>query len=196
MIHYPSFDFASPPRTGTAWFVKACALTPLGERSRGTVHLPPIAPATQMQVTQVRHPCDWLASYYTTIQRTYLDVPSVDVFRNLDWSTFPKFVRSYLRSLPGAIGAMFASYQATTYLRLEDQPFALLELLDCCDLTYDRTKIKVMGPANRSQRELPYWDWQLYQQVLEAEQQFVEDFCYGSCFNCHSSPFGKSAFPP
>lgn len=178
MIRYPDFDFASPPRTGTTWFVQACAFTPLGERSRGQVHLPHDDSPT-LKITHVRHPCDWLASYFQTIQGGYLDVPCVDAFRFLDFTTFSLFIKSYLKTMPGAVGRMFTAYRAASYIRLEDEPFGLLSLLRSCEIKGDETKIRVLAPANRARKHLPIWEKHLRDAVMEAEKEFVEEFDYG-----------------
>ena len=178
MIRYPDFDFASPPRTGTTWFVQACALTSLGERSRGQVHLLHDDSPT-LKITHVRHPCDWLASYFQTIHGGYLDVPCVDEFRFLEFSSFGSFIKSYLRKMPGSIGRMFKAYRATSYIRLEDEPFGLLELLKSCEIEHKATKIKTLAPANRARQHLPIWERHTWAAVLEAEHEFVEEFDYG-----------------
>lgn len=178
MIRYPDFDFASPPRTGTTWFVQACAFTPLGERSRGQVHLPHDDSPT-LKITHVRHPCDWLASYFQIIHGSYLDVPSVDAFRFLDFGSFSLFIKSYLRMMPGAVGRMFKTYRATSYIRLEDEPFGLLDLLRSCEIRVETTKIKTLAPANRSRTYSPIWEKHLRDAVMKAESEFVEEFDYG-----------------
>lgn len=158
-----------------------CAVGGLGERSRGGVHIPHVTSPHQIRVTHVRHPCDWLRSYYTTVAGTYLDVPCVDVFRNLNYDSFHKFVKSYLRLMPGAIGAMFDNYHADTFIRLEDEPIGLVSLLKSTGCKFNRAKVlSLTTPANKSAEKLPVWTDNLYRSVLEAEKTFVEAFDYGS----------------
>ena len=178
MTHYPLFDFATPPRTGSVWFLQACAIAGLGERSHGSVHQPHTSDGVAYRVTMVRHPCHWLQAYYTTIHRCYLDVPCVDIFHKLPADGFDNFVRGYLRTCPGAVGRMFDAYGADTLLRLEDQPRAFIELLDMCGYKFNPNALKSLDAANRARKRKPLWTPSLYEAVWVAEKSFAERFDY------------------
>lgn len=179
MISYPQFDFASPPRTGTAWFVDACFRSGLGERSRGSVHIPHEKQRKTFCVTQVRHPCSWLASYWTTIFPGHVGVDCVDAFRFLRGGTFDQFVTSYLKKIPGGIGRMFAQYDADNYLRLEDQPGAFLELMESVGIRVRWKTIMPYGIMNKTLKVKPRWHGAMWQAVMKSEQEMVEKFGYG-----------------
>lgn len=150
----------------------------LGERSHGSVHQPHHSQGQTYRVTMIRHPCEWLRAYYTTIHRCYLDVPCVDVFHKLPATSFDQFVRGYLRNLPGAIGVMFDSYHADTFLRLEDQPTGTLELLEMCGHKFKHNVLKFHTAANVARKLKPLWTPSLYEAVWQAEKYYAERFDY------------------
>ena len=175
--YFPHFEFASAPRTGTAWFVQAAALAGLGERTRGNVHLPHEDGRETLTVSVVRHPCDWLASYYTALKVGHVGVPCVDVFRQLQACSFDAFIEEYLETLPGEVGRMMLSYNASTYLRLEDMPLALFDLLAFANVSRSKRLTACShARANRCLDPLPTWKSELWDAVVDAEFSYVEKF--------------------
>lgn len=179
MIDFDYFRYAAPPRAGTAWFCQAAAAVGLKQPGRTKVHIPHTRDGIQYRVTTIRHPCDWLASYYGTIHGV-VGVPVVDKFHDLRRAyTFEDFVRQYLKRMPGKIGRMFESYGADTCIRLEDLPLAFIEFAIGLGIKEPIAKrAGIIAPANRNIRRLPTWTPQLYECVREAESPFIERYGY------------------
>lgn len=183
MIRYDGcFDFSCPPRTGTAWVLGACQLAGLGPGFRHQAHVPfPVREHHDtLRVTLVRHPCDWLASCYAVIKRGSMDTNHLGAFEGLGRSCFDDFVRAYCYNMEGGIGKLFHIYiqGADSCLRIEDMPWALLELLESCGVPEDaRKRFATLGKQNVSP-SLPTWDNKLRKRVLEAEGEIVEHFDY------------------
>ena len=65
MIDYKLFQFAAPPRTGLPWFVKAMEMCGLGSELIDQAYIPHTSMNKGLlKVGLVRHPCDWLRSYW------------------------------------------------------------------------------------------------------------------------------------
>ncbi len=184
MIDYDFFQFACPPRTGTAWFLKATQLSGLGLGFRQQAHIPFLGkrrPDT-FRITLVRHPCDWLASCYSVIQRNEVDVDQLDNFRKFNHNSFDDFVLYYLRSNPGAIGRLYSIYteEADSCIRIEDMPWAFLELMETMEVPeslYSRTKTLTRQNASPV-RSLPIWDRMLRRRVAEVEKETIDTYDY------------------
>ena len=174
MIDYKDFSFASAPRSGSTWFMQAAANAGLGIGHKATVHLPDTR-TDIYKISMVRHPCDWLASYFNVIKGAILGVPSVDRFAKLssDWVYFDHFIDNYLNHASGCVGQMFLSYSAHTYLRIEDAPHCFFDLCD----TFNITKPVMPDIVNSKTRNF-VWDSKQYEQVIEAELSFIEQFDY------------------
>ena len=176
VIQYPGFQFASPPRTGTAWFTKYAHSIGLGERTRSNVHFPHEV-TSEPRLTIVRHPCDWLASYFLNVYPACLCVPCVDIFRLLPGMTFDCFVAGYLKKHKGAIGDMFAAYNATDYIRLEDVPVAADTFIHSIGIKTQKIQGTPIA-ANTSRTMKPLWDRSLWQDVMESEKEYVQKYGY------------------
>ncbi len=182
MIVYDRFCFASPPRTATSWFVRACWIAGLGEGFKAQAHEPPTAPDPhRLIVSIVRHPYDWLCSYYHALKGGSIGVPCVDVFvdavrANKD---FESFVGQYLRELPGAVGEMFLKYNVSTSMRIEDLKWAAIEFFQSLDVKRDRLdRIKEILPLNAN-HSVPFTKHpRLRREVCKAETQFCEHYDY------------------
>lgn len=180
MIDYGKFQFACPSRTGTVWFLEAARLAGFGLATTKTqAHtLFPSKRECGFRVTLVRHPCDWLASYFEAIRQKMLDVDCLVSWGQLDHTSFDGFIRSYLNEMPGAVGRLYAIYKADSYLRIEDMPWAFIELMEMIDVPYERRRrIVSIGKRNAS-GSLPLWNRRLRELVLEAESKPCCDFDY------------------
>ncbi len=176
------FHFAACPRTGSTWFIKAAAIAGLGEAFKAKLHDPFPARAQRLaslRVSLVRHPCDWLASYWASIHPGRVGVREVDALP-VAMASFDSFIKAYLRSMPGQVGRIFASYNADTYLRLEDMPWAAVELFETIGVQRGQTAlVEKLDPQNVTRQELrPHWDAKLRRRVLEAEQEMCERYDY------------------
>ena len=182
MIDYGLFRFASPPRTGTTWFRKACLACGLGDPGRTGVHEPhEDEPTSILRVSLVRHPADWLRSYWSSIHPGVIGVSAVDSFRHLGREGgFDRFVRECLQFAPGQVGLMVERYNADTVLRLEDMPWALIELLESLGVPESKSRRCLsLGPQNTSSSGLlPAWSAVLRRRVMAAEEELAERFDY------------------
>lgn len=179
MIDCGPFRFASAPRTGTAWFCQCLAAVGVGEFGRASVHIPHDVNSNCCTVTIVRHPCDWLASYFGTIRGGHTYVDAVDQFSQLPRDDFDWFIRLYLKRMAGSVGRLFDRYHANCVLRLEDMPQAMIELVCRFGVTEKIAKrIATVAPANRNIRKLPIWNPSLYARVVDAERDFLKRYDY------------------
>jgi hypothetical protein len=125
----------------------------------------------------IRHPCDWLASYWAAIHPGQIQVIPVDEFARIKTDHFDHFVRMYLSRMPGAIGRMFESYNGDSYIRIEDLPWNWTELLSALEVPEKlRDRCITLGPQNRNGRVLPRWSPSLYRRVLDAEKEMIERY--------------------
>lgn len=182
MIDIGPFQFAAAPRTATTWILHAISTAGLGNFSKSYVHvshLPTRRGETEkLKVSMVRHPYDWLASYYAAIKLGHVGVPSVDRFQTLSCGTFKVFIESYLREMPGAVGDVFTSYGADVYLKLEELPWCFIELLETIGISKQRSiRCKDITRQNWCE-SLPKIDTKLRRYVLRAEQMMVQQFEY------------------
>ena len=187
-IDYKHFRFATAPRTGTTWFIQACEAAGLGKGYKAHVHaLFTDEEKGAFKVSLVRHPYDWLTSYFKAILPGSTGVPEVDKLRfirsDVPMSTmidsdFENFVNQYLRECPGQVGRMFDSYGADSYLRLEDMPYAASELFASFDVPpHLRNKCRYIDPQNKSKQYITK-DLELYSRVMEAEREMVDKYEY------------------
>jgi len=182
MINYELFEFAAAPRTGTTWVIHAARFMGLGEGFKAHVHVPFEGKSDLYRVSTVRHPCTWLASYFTSIHRGFLAVPAVDRFCRLPTDDFDDFVREYLRFMPGEIGQMFLDYNANSYMRMEDLPWAFVELMESLGIPTEKADECLGIPVQNQtmgKKTKPMWNKQLWKRVTEAEKEMMEAYGYG-----------------
>lgn len=133
MIGYARFQYGAAPSCGTHWTMQAFAIAGLGERPHTGAHHPPNAGPTAhcpMLITTVRHPADWLYSYYYGRLSGYTGLEKVDRLMHIARSlNFKNFLSSYCRLYAGTISEVFADYNATVAWRLEDYPWPVIEFL-------------------------------------------------------------------
>lgn len=182
MIRYGHFDYAAAPRTGTSWFVLAAYSAGYGNGGHFYVHdLFPTKHDGTLRISTVRHPADWLMSYYNAIYPAKIGVEQVDRFAGLTGRSFDQFVANYLQHMPGSIGKMMCSYDADSFIRIEDTPLAFADLMKSMGVS-EKVASRCYGitRANASHRK-PYWSPSLLDRVIEAEHDFVTHFEYVEC---------------
>lgn len=158
--------------------MRACFQAGLGTQPKARVHEPHDNGSSVLKVSMVRHPCDWLASYWNEIGNARLGIPT-DVFAPLPADDFDDFVRAYLKKIPGAIEQIFDAYHGDSYLRLEDQPWALEELLESVGVSKPMRELVLMTDVvNQSKNEIPIWSKSLRRRVEDAERGLMERFNY------------------
>jgi len=181
MIQYPGFFFCSPPRTGSAWFRSFCAKVGLGEQGAAKVHIPPPADWSDYSVSIVRHPLDWLASYYSVIRGGVIGVPEVDQFSEpaRNTSDVAAFIWYVADRMPGAVGRMFDAYQTSSVIRLEDFPWAPVELLQAVGVSVTSLRThSSLPPMNMrigTRRRVP---GKTQARLRDAESEFLLRYGY------------------
>jgi len=193
------FEFAAPPMTGGHWFVQACreaGLLLFPDNSAFSASFYPWPEGIErdrdkdaLRVSLVCHPCDWLRSVFDAF-RLGPNSESKNVGSKYLWPRFVelpkkqgfgKFVVRYLEAMPGEATRIFNSYKADTRLRLEDMPWALVELLESMGI--DRKSLDRVLALEGRQDAPKRSKWRpgrpdLRQQVMEAEAEFCRDLDY------------------
>lgn len=178
MIDYGVFRYAGPPRTGSTWVLKAAALAGLGEGQKAKLH-EPHSPGASLKVSTVRHPVDWLKSYWAEIHGGCVGVPAVDWFAVHARSSedFPEFVERYLAEQPGAVSRMFLSYGADSWIRTDELAWGFCDLLESAGVPRKQRELVLALPRQCcARRPLPDLPDPLRRRVLEAERRIVEEF--------------------
>lgn len=193
MIDFKDFQFACPPRTGTLWALKAMATVDFSKyhfiHSRKNtdnlvrethVPFPKTNNQNKIKVSLVRHPCDWLTSYYLNWNKMELGTCFASLeFNPLFRTSFIDFVQDYLYRAKGAVGRLYNKYQADTCLRIEDCPWAMLEFLSCYkELSNDVANEIVKLPKQNISPTTVEWDPKLHKRVMEVEKELTERYDY------------------
>jgi len=182
MIEYEKFRFAAPPRTASTWFMKAASLAGLGDGYKATVHIPaePTRNAA-LSVSMIRHPVDWLVSYFQTLKGGTIGVTCVDVFVPVARraANVHEFLDSYLVNCRGMVGAMFDTYAADSVYRVEDLPWAVCEFFETLGLSRDKADApRDLGPQNPWNGVPPAVDPDVRRRIVSAETDFCERYDY------------------
>jgi len=176
-IDFGPFRYASAPRTATTWIKQASAVA--GLIGGGSVHVPHDDDQSKIRLSSVRHPADWLRSYWTAIWPSQIQIDLVDGLRKTcdGAASFDDFVRLYLRGCWG-IGNMHEGYGADVVIRVEDLPWAFVEFLDSVGVEKRaRERCLLIGRPNVSS-ELPKMSPLLRDRIIEAEWPMVEKYDY------------------
>ena len=163
-----------------SWFIKAAQLSGFGPGFSHIAHVPWIGKEdkTQLHVTLVRHPCDWLASIYATARNGGFPTNCIGRFSTLDLTSFDAFIRSYLHQIPGGVGGLFGRYKADTYLRTEDLSQAFMELMQSLGVSDQLLDGCKRLPRQNESIELPVWNESLKTQVRDSERKMFDAFDY------------------
>lgn len=188
MIDFEYFEFATTPRTGTTWFMNAAAEAGLRHGCKADAHNPfENGSARKPRVTIVRHPCDWLRSFYVRIYPAKLSLPT-DNLSNIVANNFDDFIRAYLKSYRGEVGRIFDAYVADICLRTEELNSAFGELCDSVGIIRTRIIRAQKTPPHNCSRELPFWNPSLRERVLDAEKDILWRYNYDEVGACHHYP--------
>lgn len=183
MIRYGDrYVFASAPRMGTTYFLKAMAMVGFKEGFKAHAHNPieTKGPA-DFVITLVRHPVHWLRSYYQALKGGKCGVSIVDelAMASREAEDFSAFVRTYLKKHAGHVGEIVAAYKADSVFRVEDFPWNLLEWFDSLGIHKSvASKIRFLTPQNVWKGEDPPLSKRLRNRVLEAESDLCELYEY------------------
>jgi len=185
MIDYKQFHFGAAPRTGSTWVMRAASVAGFGLGFKTEVHSPPAERCLSwFNVTLVRHPYEWLISYYYFLQGGAVNQPLVDVLmpaarKAMD---FEHFVLLYAEGHAGQFTKIVKSYCGDSVIRTEELKRGIIELFRTLGVSEDRLeKIQELSPINVNNRkgdfdnEIPY----LQGIVMRAEPELYEHFDYG-----------------
>jgi hypothetical protein len=134
MIDYGLFKYAAPPRTASTWVQHALSKTRHEVLHGNTfaVHIP-FSPGYEVpRLSTVRHPVEWLLSYWYSVGTGV--VSGCDELRELAQvarrsSTLVEFLLNVAEDQPGIVGRIFGQYMATSVIRVEDLPYGLISFL-------------------------------------------------------------------
>jgi hypothetical protein len=178
-IDYGSFEFAAPPSTGTSWILEECERVGLNPQSTTSVFDPfPLKESDKLRVSLICHPCRWLRNIFDMLQRGVFPV-TVDLFgfdMLTDFFEFSDFVQGYLKHIPGEVGKVFDDYKCDARMRLEDMPWALVELLESLGVPEGKLRL-VTDPGKKFVTDRQ-WDEKLFQKVMEAESKLCLEYDY------------------
>lgn len=129
----------------------------------------------------IRHPYEWLESYYHAIRGVAVGVPCVDVFsqaaRNAE--NFEAFVVQYLRDMPGAVSDMFIAYNAASVMRLEELRWATQEFFRSVGVEGDELRdVAELPPENVRKDVHRDKHKRLRREVCDADAEFCERYDY------------------
>ena len=181
MLDFRVFHYAAPPRTGNGWILEASRVVGIKISDAEAVSIPfPKERGKQevFRVSLVRNPCDWLRSCYAALLNGDIYPDSVSAFGSIPRGSFFEFVNSYLNIMPGGIGHLFRCYKADSYLRIEDMPWAFIELLESLQVPKVlRDKCRELPAANVS-LHLPRWNPHQRAAVVQVESELCETYDY------------------
>ncbi len=174
MICYDDFHFTSAPRVGVSWFLKACQLSGLGPGfyQELTPH------DGTFRVSLVRHPVRWVESVYSARRvghnSLYLGrIALLEIDGGLE-----SFVWQYLEEMPGEVGRTMLAFEADSIVRIEDMPWAFLELATAIGIDpVFFPNIQKMGKTNSSGGIARMPSVQR-RRVVEAERKLCHEFEY------------------
>lgn len=128
-IDYKLFSFACPPGVGGEWFLRAAELCELGtaELEQAYSMFGDDQP-NQLKVSLIQNPCTWIVECYDRLRFDNGDAQLLTVLNSAQ--TLDSFVSEYVRRTAGALGRIASRYEADTVLRIEDMPWAFVELAD------------------------------------------------------------------
>jgi len=181
VIKYKDFFFAAPPRTGSTWFIKSASIVCLGDAQKSKLHEPPSIIWNGFLVSLVRHPYNWLCSYFLALEGGKTGVHCVDVLANYarTSSDVDEFILQYLKYCPGEVGRIFDRYMASSVLRLEDFPWNAIEFFESVGVkSEDALKVKNITPQNVRKGHVHIVNKNLKKQVVETERKLCERYEY------------------
>jgi len=172
MIDYGCFYFAAPKLCSAQWFTDMMGA--VGFQPNGNPEFVFTTESTdKLRVSLVENPVQWLNHCYNTIGSGLLyDLPP---FTDLPNQSREGFLRAYLHECPGAVGELFGHYKADSIMRVEDLPWALVDLLTT--LGIEKAGIesvrRVVPGGSFVNRTI---DRTLRNRILDAERSLCEQY--------------------
>lgn len=180
MLEYDGFQFAAPPRTGSTWASHCFSFAGLGNPTRAKVHVPPPIGYKGFVVSLVRHPYDWLVSYYLSLKGGAIGVPEVDVLVEFArHSNSPDRFVDTIAHRGDLVTQIFNRYKASTVMRVEDFPMAMVDFLIPRGVKKsDLKQIKEYPPQNCRRNQTHVVDKKIRRKIVEANAEFCELYEY------------------
>lgn len=174
VIEFTDFCLAAPPNTYAGWLITTCEGNsyPSSFLDGGSVHQPfkrAKSARHKLYVSLVRNPADWLYDWSASGTLLAVNTP-LNLLRYPDIG-FEAVAERYLRLCPGAIGKMFNAFHADTYMRVEDQGEALVELLE----SFGKQITQIKPPPLT---HIPPKYAQLRSMILSAENELCQRYDY------------------
>ena len=179
MIHYDQFSFGAPPRSATSWFIKACTEVGLPDKPEDFVHnIPTKVEEKRYIVSTVRHPYDWLRSYFHAVKN--MQIKPIYPFENhIHAATHNDFVRRVVLNDPGHICKLFDAYKASTVIRLEDLPWAAVGFFQTLGISRHKSEeCRSLPKLNVGRNQIEKTDKYLRRMLVESEKDFCERYDY------------------
>jgi len=201
MLNYGHFLFAPPPRTGSTWFRLAAEVCQIPNAIWGRgfdpiqLHKPferafedrpdqPPSQAYDVRVSLVRHPADWIVSYYSSILSARLGLVSDALAPLMVAENFDAFMELVVDREPGIVGRVFNQYDANARLRTD----RLNEDFEAFALARGAPRDQAANARNLPPENLSNyvrggnepgpirWDPRRRQRFLDTEQATLEQF--------------------
>jgi len=184
MINYDGkFEFASAPKTGVSWFLRAAQLAVLGPGFYQHATVPfPDGKSDLLRVSLVRHPVEWLIAAYNCEPRCNGIGPFLRRDGAYGQEVFEEYLRRYLRERPGSVGEMMLRYKADSYMRTEDMPDAFVELARSVGMPKELLSNRLFRVrptvSQRHSMLVEAMDRNVRRRIIEAESEFCIRFDY------------------
>jgi hypothetical protein len=165
------FHFAAFPFTAVDWFLCACQSLDFDMVDTAQAQEYASMGFTEsckeaIKISLVRHPCSYIVDYYNA------NIHSISI-------PLEAYVSNRIHSFPSSVGKEFDSLAADVCLRVEDLPWAFLELIESLGIQQDKVKMfknfpmQVNVPNHRGAISPT-----LYKQLCESERDFMERYNY------------------
>lgn len=144
-------------------------------------HHPPPPQQTGFVVSIVRHPYEWLMSYYRSLGGSETGITEVDVLAECARAarSTTEFIQMYLTIHRGCVGRLFDAYAAASVYRVEDFPWCALELFHACGANMNElSKASKIGIQNHHEYIPEVIDPKLRAMVMRAERDFSQRYNY------------------
>jgi|15BtaG_2_1085339.scaffolds.fasta_scaffold00099_12 hypothetical protein len=183
MIRYERFSFAAAPRTASTWFIQACDAAGFVSKEGNVFskHAPDTDPGIY-KVSMVRRPVDWLQSIYYSLSGGLIGELQFDAISMFARNAInvEDFFEKYLQS-EHRVADAFNVYQPNSVVRVEDLPWAAVELFESFGASEEEGKAVAELPKVNStklagfpENKFPPLDRKLRRRVFEKERDFCE----------------------
>ena len=182
MVEFPNFIFSCPPCCGADWFLQVARSVGLDSWHIGSIHTPCSQP-TKYYTSIVRHPYSWLKDFYFSSKNSMIGaILDQNISEIVHYEKeFPSFLRRVSKT-EDVVWNIFARHSATTVMRFEDMPYALIEFLDSIIEFEEKenSEMSIPNPPNVgfSGILIDADEKELQSLVLKSEKRFCDSYNY------------------